>query len=446
MTSNADLSKPLALFFQEIEFESAQVRKSLERLDLRIEVFHDPRKYLLDIRQSNPALLFIDLTTPKTDFGVAIIRTIRSILGQKMPILALVRKGETKMAEKAMQSGASQVVEKPILLKELAQVLARHVATDAISQLISPKAATAQAVAPPPAEAPLPQVPIPSIVDWHFERLMPVMAELAVSLETFEDIEAQLKHYAERLLPYRETVVKMVQTLRKSKEALDLVQSMRLYGSVNSRALIASLGLSTATKLGEFGFNARTNLPTHDPRKFVGYAIRMLEHFGEGSRYHQVAFNSGIVFDLLALLAAETGDRKRATLKFIESAFTAGLRRADRGFKLGKGLKDLALDRHIVSSSMMNEAGKAAMAIHHADYVELAAIFEKRGVSPGLQHVAENRTYGISHNFMGALLCQVTPGLDKAYKAVLFGHYPYLLKGAKSDLDAHALALLVKSL
>lgn len=449
--SDTNFLKPLALVFQETDQDSVAITKALERLELRVERFTDPRTFLLQIRRQDAGLCFIDASTPKTDVAIAVMKTITSFFGKNTPMLVLVRGNDQKTVEKVVGLGARAVVEKPLQLLDLAKKLSAHVVTNAISAALGGKfppeaGRSPDAAASAPAEELIPKVPIPEMVGWHFEKMLPVLAELSAALDVFESVEEQLKFYAQRLLPRHEQVEKMVQTLRKSKEKLDLLQSLRMYGAANARNLVAAFALSDATKSGILSFSEKTGMLSSEPAKVIPCAAKAVEVFGEGSRYQQVAFNSGLVFDLLALVCESVAGRKVSLGKFLQSCYSSGMKRAEKGFRMGKQVSDLALDRHIISALMMREAGRVAMAIYYQDYLDLCTRFEKKGVKPVLQHVVEQDRYSISHNLIGALLCQATPGLGAAYKSVLFCDYPFMLKTGKGDADTYALARLCQSL
>lgn len=440
-----DVTKPLALLFQEVEQETAALRLALERLDLRTKAYIDPKAFLVDLRAQNPTIAFLDLTTPKMDIAIAIVKTVRSVLGTAHLLVAIIKKGDKKAADRAKAAGASFTIEKPIPPKQLAVFLSKHLATDAISALL-----TAETEEPRLSKAskgpPIPEVPLPQIVGWHFEKLMPLLAQLSGSLERFDEIEVQHKYYAKKLAPWREEIVKMVKILRKSEEALDLLQSLRLYGGGASRALTVALSLKELSGLVTFKFNEKTGLPTQEPAKVLTYASRSGDHFGEDSRYHAVAFNAGLVFDLIALFAQTAGERKSTLLRAIEASYADAMQRIDRGLKAAKSVKDLAQDKHIISTMMMREAGKILMMFSYPDYFERRNTFTRKLIKPSLQHIAETEKYGVSHNIVGALICQVVPGLEKAYKAVLFFDYPFMLGDLPEDKDMLALAELCSSL
>lgn len=380
------------------------------------------------------------------DIATAIMKTVRSILGPANLGIGLTRAGDTKAAEKIKAAGANVAVEKPISLRLLAQILSKSVVTDAISTTLNPNAVLNRDTSKEQNEAPLPDLPLPEIIGWHFEKLMPVLARLSSSLEKFDDIEHQFNHFVELLAPWRSELVAMIKSLRKSEDALDLMQSLRLYGSINARAMAISLNLANATNLVTFGFNSKTGLPTQDPRKVIPYAMRAAEHFGEDSRYFQTALNAGLILDILSYFAQTAGDRKGNILRTIENSFGESMKRIDRGFKSAKALKDLAQDQHLISVILMRDAGKILMTLFFPDYFERKNAFEKKAIRPSLQHVAENKIYGISHNVVGALICQVAPGLESAYKAVLFYDYPFMLKSSRENKDAFALASLCQTI
>jgi hypothetical protein len=212
-----------------------------------------------------------------------------------------------------------------------------------------------------------------------------------------------------------------------------------MYGIRNTRNLVVAMKLSNVTGQPLVGWNSKTGMLAGEPTHALKFATKTLEHFGEGSRNQFEAFNSGLVLDLLSALAEATGGRKAAVRKYIEERYNDAMRHADQCIAVGKTAQSLVLERHIITTILMREAGKAAMAIFYPDYLELRRKLEKKYVPPVLQHIIELRYFAVSHNLMGALISQGAPGLGDAYKSVLFFDYPYMLKNAPDNTDSYDL-------
>jgi hypothetical protein len=280
---------------------------------------------------------------------------------------------------------------------------------------------------------------LPPAVRWFFEKIAPTMASLNSILELHDDKETQAKYFAEHLVPHQENFVKMVKIIRRAQTEEALLQSIRMYGIRGTKNLATALRLSEACGLTSLKWDAKTGMLTEDPTKTIQYAAKTVEHFGEGSRYDQVAFNAGLILDLFSALAEKSGAQKFAIRKFIQDRHTLALKKADECVKAAKSAQSLKLEQHIISMLFMNEAGKIAMAMFFPDYLILLQKFERKTLDPALQHLAEMDKYSVSHNILGALICQNAPGLKAASKAVLFYNYPFLISDQRAARDSYDL-------
>jgi CheY-like chemotaxis protein len=436
------VTKDLLVFIQ-TQGSVADLSLSLASLGIQNEGFKDPQGFLTRLRDGKPGGCIIDLTFKDAHVMVAMIKSIRKVLGPKLPVIVLMNQGDDATRALALAAGANDTVDIPPTPVELRKTISKHI------YLPGDKApAPAPAAAPPaPAEktyAPLPKAEIPALIKWFFEKVSPSMAALNSSLEEHADSEVQVKFYTERLLPYRENFVTMIKMMRKTETKQELHQCIRMYGLRNTKHLLVAAKLSEVTQAGLIGWNTKTGLLSADPKKIIQYAAKTVDHFGEGGRYDQIAFKAGLVLDLLFVMAEATGARKSAIRKMIEETYTQAIKMADQGIEAGKSAKSLALEQHIITAFLMREAGKIGMALFYPDYMELRSKLERKGLHPALQHIAEMEKFSVSHNIIGALICQGAPGLGVAYKSVLFFEYPFMLRDVPEARDAYELLEICK--
>lgn len=408
--------KGIAVSFLQSQGSPAELKKALDSLGLRSQGFTDPRVFLGGLKKGGAAACLIDLSFGDAPVLLAMIKSIRSVLGPKLPLLALIAKSDNTMDSKARAAGVTDVIRKPIDEDELIAAIARYVAA-------------------PQAEA----VEVPKLIKWFFDKVAPAMAGLSASLGAAGELEAQVRFYEERLRPFRDNFISLISSLRKTEAKAELLQCIRMYGVRSARNLVVALRLSDVTASPLVQWNPKTGGLAGEPAHALKYANKTVDHFGEGSRNQHEAFNSGLVLDLLNVLAESAGGRKAAVRKFIEERYTEAMEQAEKCIAAGKSAQSLVLERHIITTILMREAGKAAMGIFYPDYLELRRRLEKKAVSPALQHVVELKRFAVSHNLMGALICQGAPGLGDAYKAVLFFDYPYMLRDVADAKDTYDL-------
>jgi hypothetical protein len=165
----------------------------------------------------------------------------------------------------------------------------------------------------------------------------------------------------------------------------------------------------------------------------LSFGRRLLEHFGEDSLYREVALMSGIVFDLFNYHAENQKDRKGALKKDFDNRVRIVAEKATQGINRAKSMENLPLAKHIVTTHAMGEAAKALMFLLFKEYGDFAKAVDKAKVRGALRIVAEETRFGISHNVVGAMLAQVTPGLSDAALAILCGQHEYFLSDATEE-------------
>jgi CheY-like chemotaxis protein len=404
-----------------------ELAQALKTLKLRSEGFQDPKTFLTRLKEAKPSACIIDMTGKDSPVMIAMIKGIRSVLGAGVPILAVLNKTDYAIRVQALTAGANDVIEKPVIASALSVILSHY-----IPEL--------KAAALPPI-----QIEIPPLIKWFFEKISPAMAGLHSALENSHETEVLVQFYAERLAPQRTEFVNMINSLRKSETKADLVQGIRMYGLRNTKQLVVASQLSDVTGAALLHWHEKTGVLTAKPSQIIQYATKTVEKFGEDSRYAEVAFNSGLILDLLFVLAESAETRKTVIRKFLQDRYEQALKDIDRCFLAGKKAESLALEQHIITAILMREAGKVAMAIYFPDYLEVKQKLDRKVVGPVLRHIVEMNKFAVSHNLIGSLICQGAPGLGDAYKSVLFLDYPFMLRDVPEAKDAYELIAICQA-
>jgi hypothetical protein len=255
-----------------------------------------------------------------------------------------------------------------------------------------------------------------------------------------------VKFYSERIVTYRDLFVGMVNGMRRGgdEQALDLSQCIRFFGLLNTKFFVVGDRMAAVARGQPTLWDEAAKRPKEEPKKNISYAAALIEGYGEDSLYREVAFSSGLVFDLFLILAEGTGERKAGIKKEIEQRAKRAKERADAAIQKAKQQSQMPLAKHIVSGFFMTEAARIAMALHFPLYLDVLKSFEKGKIRVGLQHIVEEAKFKVSHNVIAALLCQVTPGLAPAARGTLLARYPFVLaKAGPKSADSLSLAQIL---
>lgn len=409
----------MVLLFESKENIGSSISKLLKSFGLECELFTDPKKYLIAVKHQSSALSCIHLDGENFGIVLALVKSIRKVLGEKPPILLIATEVKRGQLSQLMDCGANGRIQWPVPMEEFESKVFGFLSR------------------------PMPQVDTPKVVEWYFKAISPALAELHGVLENFEDVEMSYRFFAERILVYRSEFMAMINAKRKGGgEEADLMQCLRLYGLSNSRRLVTALKLCEATKSNALQWNSKTNQLNIEPQKLLPFSTKAVEHFGEDGPFRQIAFNSGLIFDLILILSESAGERKSVLKKFFETQFNESLKKASAALKAGKVLKDLALGKHLIAHCLLKEAGRCAMLLYFPGYADFLAKAQKAELRPIPFQLAEMEKFSISHNVMGAMLCQAMAGLEVASQAVLFSDTSFLLKSSKEDHHAYTLSSL----
>ncbi len=210
---------------------------------------------------------------------------------------------------------------------------------------------------------------------------------------------------------------------------LTLDQSVRLYGIQNVKFLIIAEKLAEVFPSKILERNQTTGELVTPLSQLFSFTVRALQSFGDDGPHKNVAFASGLVFDILAIVNTQEREvaKQKKWFTFLEELFSQGVVIAQAALNLGKMRKRLVLEKHIISLVMLNQASHAAMGLVNDDYLDDLQKLKKGNLSIALQNFAiQKRFYG-SH-------CEYAPVLSLAFRifdglslAFLHAETPHLL-------------------
>jgi hypothetical protein len=381
----------------------------------------DPREYLKIFSTKLPVVCFIDLDVQNSKIPQALIGSLRKIYGKGLLIFGITKLEDSPTIDFALANDITSIVSK---FSDSETFFIKVI--DVIHREYKPQTTTTNNK-------------LPNIVSWFFDKLSLDLAKLATSLENIDEVETRLQFYLDRLSLLSPQIINMVKALTRTKDELTLTQALRIYGFDNCRNLLVTQTLQDTLESQLFKWDEKTGKLSPEPKSILTYSIKALTNFIEEGRYHQVAFNSGLLFDYFHYLNETSQNKNPALKKFIESRFDIALSKAKSGFKKAKSETDLSLEKHIITFYFLNEASKIMMTFHFKDYPDFLNKLEKKNIKPILIKIAEEAKFGVSSNLLGLLLSQTLPGLSDASLSLLFGPIYFLLGESKIEHDAKRL-------
>ena len=265
--------------------------------------------------------------------------------------------------------------------------------------------------------------------------------------------ELLLKTIIQELLNRPQTLERLVKKANTGREAdglLDLESSVRFLGIQNVRVVLIAEKLADVFDSKLLERNTQTQELLTPPGTLLQYAVKSLQTFGEDSPQKDIAFTSGLIFDLLTLINAQTQDagKKKKIDTFIAETFIEGLQIAEAALTLGKIRNRLVLGRHLVSITMINQASYVAGAVMIEDYLDHLTKLRQNGIPLSSQNLASIQQFKGSHSAFATLIAWPLPIFDGITPALLNCEAPYLL-GDREEInffDVAAISFLANHL
>jgi CheY-like chemotaxis protein len=122
------MNAPLILIVDDNADNASLARDYLASKHYRTAIASDGLSAMKLIGELRPDLVLMDIQMPGID-GIEAIRRIRASPSlQAMPVIALTALAMTGDRERCLEAGADEYVSKPVSMRALAEIIARHLA------------------------------------------------------------------------------------------------------------------------------------------------------------------------------------------------------------------------------------------------------------------------------------------------------------------------------
>jgi len=227
--------------------------------------------------------------------------------------------------------------------------------------------------------------------------------------------------------PYYEDMFLRVIAAMGRAETPGISAAVVLLGMQRSRNLILALQLFRSIQLKHPEVSADGKL-NFKPDGFLKYALKMEEQSQQSKdRYGDTAFAGALLFDYLDQYAVMK-QADPAVLNFISTQFGHGLRTGKVARELSSLLTDFNFPKHVMAAGLVHDIGKVVMALLEPSVMDFYDKCFARDVPRDVRHVMERERFGITHDVIGAICCELFHVFKPISRAVLFHHEPYLLK------------------
>ena len=122
--------RPLALIVDDDPDHNKIVSVVLKKLGVAALTTSSAKEFLAKLKEVQPDLCLVDLNIDDLGIGFTIIKAIRKVLGNQLPIMVLSGQSDSKAITHALEVGANDFITKPLDRDILATKLTRYVKTD----------------------------------------------------------------------------------------------------------------------------------------------------------------------------------------------------------------------------------------------------------------------------------------------------------------------------
>jgi HD-like signal output (HDOD) protein len=276
----------------------------------------------------------------------------------------------------------------------------------------------------------------------HSRIKLPQMSRAIISEFATPDVTSERVAECIRRNPYYQAqFLQYIGSISKREEMPELSAAIVLVGMQNSRNLILALQLNRTVKGTHPEWTKEGKLAL-SPKDALKFALKTEEAVaGNRDAYPDIAYAAGMLFDMLNMIATHLAPENKKIPGYIESAFNHGLRTAKVGLELSKKMPDLVLKKYAFAACLIHDIGKIPLAILEAKYTDFLEDAQKREMTRAIRQFAEQKTFGVTHQMLGALICEQYSMFRPISKAILCHHDPYLLK--ESNKSLYQIAALV---
>ena len=269
---------------------------------------------------------------------------------------------------------------------------------------------------------------------------------LLLEPEIFDARSAALKTEFESDPDWQEPFRKMVKSARQGAEDYSLTEAIRLFGNRQTRLWLMSARLGRGLKLKELTVDPETGRALMDGNTALKFAIAAQGKFGEDSRYKDVTFAAGFLFDYLFHLHhsswLDMGGKKIDD--FMNNTFNQCIDSGLASVAMCRHVKKVSLEKWVPAYVLVWHAGRVCMALIVPGYLDFLKKMEKENVAPPIVAWKEKELFGVTSMFFGQLLGSIHPVFDRLGSAVLLqGHqYSSWVSGQKDTHDLSAIGSL----
>lgn len=122
--------KPFALIVDDDPHFNKIIEVVLKKLGIDAMTTKDPMEFLQLVKTKHPDLCIVDLNIGKLGVGFKIVKAVRSVLGNRIPLFVVSGASDQQSIAHAMEIGANDYLVKPVNRNLLASKLSRYVKSE----------------------------------------------------------------------------------------------------------------------------------------------------------------------------------------------------------------------------------------------------------------------------------------------------------------------------
>ncbi|MDP7319096.1 MAG: response regulator [Bacteriovoracaceae bacterium] len=90
------------------------LKMALKPFDIEIKTYNHPQEFTLSVKKRMPNLCILDLNLKNDGEGFQLLKAMRNVLGEELPIFIMSKRGNKEDVLRAMEYGATDFIPKPL--------------------------------------------------------------------------------------------------------------------------------------------------------------------------------------------------------------------------------------------------------------------------------------------------------------------------------------------
>ncbi len=239
----------------------------------------------------------------------------------------------------------------------------------------------------------------------------------------------------------------LIKSIHKTEDEVILEEQIRFYTTKHTRNWLIVNLLNRALHIKEIQLDSNTGRLPAKPHDLIKFAVQAKDAYGEDSRYKDLAFAAGLMFDFLFYLQRSTILDLGQTRfdEVINGCFTAGIEEGKLIMRLSRFKSKLSLEKLTPITPLLRQLSQLSIILLRP---QIASEFYKKMASTKMTEsvrlALELKTFGVHTGMLSAFFGQSMPIFEQLGEGMSVWGFPFLswVSGRREIHDLTGMGML----